>query len=301
MTDLLIIGAGPAGLTAAIYARRAGLESVVIEKEGVGGQMTQTYEIDNYPGLLHISGMDLGNKMKEHAKELGVPFVYDEITRIDKSGTYYRVLLESGEIYECKGVIIATGATHAKLNVPGEDRLAGAGVSYCATCDGAFFKDRDVAVVGGGDVAIEDAIFLSRIARNVTLIHRRDTLRGAASLQEQLMKCPNVTILWDTVVEEIGGESVVDSLLLKNVKDDEEFNLFVSGVFVAVGINPVNVVTEGLMCNAKGYVIAGEDCRTNLDKIYVAGDLRAKPLRQIVTAVADGANAVTSFTEDMNN
>ena len=298
MTELMIIGAGPAGLTASIYAKRAGIDCQLVEKEGCGGQMAQTYEIDNYPGLLHISGMDLGEKMKNHAKELGVDIIYEEIKSIKKSGSDYSVTFESGDVKECHGIILAGGATHAKLGVAGEDTFAGSGVSYCATCDGAFFAGQDVAVVGGGDVAIEDAIFLSRIARSVTLIHRRDELRGAASLQEQLKKCPNVTILWDTIVEEINGKTNVDSLLLKNVKDNEEFNLFVTGVFVAVGINPVLVDIEGLTVNERGYVKASEDCRTNLERIYVAGDLRAKPLRQIVTAVADGANAVTSFCED---
>ncbi|MBP5565760.1 MAG: FAD-dependent oxidoreductase, partial [Lachnospiraceae bacterium] len=185
-----------------------------------------------------------------------------------------------------------------KLGVPGEDRLAGAGVSYCATCDGAFFKNKSVAVIGGGDVAIEDAIFLSRMASSVTLIHRRNELRGAASLQEALKKCENVSILWDTVVEEINGQYSVESLSLRNVKDNEDFNLIVQGVFVAVGINPVKTAMDGLNCNGKGYIVAGEDCRTNIKGVYAVGDVRSKNLRQIVTAVADGANAITSFTED---
>lgn len=299
MYDLIIVGAGPAGLSAAIYAQRAKLNTVIIEKEGCGGQMSQTYEVDNYPGLPGISGMDLGDKMKEHAEKLGVSVVYEEIKSINKVEDYYVVHLMTGGVYEGKGVIIASGATHAKLNVPGEEEFAGCGVSYCATCDGAFFVDKDVAVVGGGDVAIEDAIFLSRIARSVTLIHRRNELRGAKSLQESLMKCKNVSILWDTIVESITGSDCVESLALRNVKDNEDFNLFVSGVFVAVGINPVLANIDGLLLDDRGYVFAGEDCRTNLERVYVAGDLRTKPLRQIVTAVADGANAVTSFTEDI--
>ena len=298
MHDLVIIGAGPAGMAAAIYAMRAKLDAVVIEKEGCGGQMAQTYEVDNYPGLPGLSGMELGEKMKEHAAKLGTNIVYDEVKSINSQDERFILHLESGQILESKGIILATGATHAKLGVPGEDRLAGAGVSYCATCDGAFFKNKSVAVIGGGDVAIEDAIFLSRMASSVTLIHRRNELRGAASLQEALKKCENVSILWDTVVEEINGQYSVESLSLRNVKDNEDFNLIVQGVFVAVGINPVKAAMDGLNCNEKGYIVAGEDCRTNIKGVYAVGDVRSKNLRQIVTAVADGANAITSFTED---
>lgn len=298
MYDLVIIGAGPAGLAAAIYAKRARLDAIVVEKEGCGGQMAQTYEVDNYPALPGVSGMELANKMKEHAMSLGAEIIYDEIKSIKKEDDKFIIEYYTGSVVESRGIILASGATHSKLKVPGEDKFAGSGVSYCATCDGAFFSGKDVAVVGGGDVAIEDAIFLSRIANSVTLIHRRGELRGAASLQESLKNCDNVNILWDTVVESINGDKKVDSLSLRNVKDNEDFNLFVNGVFIAVGITPVKNEIEGLMCNAGGYIIADEDCRTNIKGVYAAGDVRAKRLRQIVTAVADGANAVTSFTED---
>ena len=260
--------------------------------------MAQTYEVDNYPALPGISGFELGTKMKEHAMSLGVEIIYDEIKSINHQDDRFILHYDTGGVAESKGIIIASGATHSKLNVPGEDKLAGCGVSYCATCDGAFFSQKDVAVVGGGDVAIEDAIFLSRIAKSVTLIHRRGELRGAASLQESLKKCDNVNILWDTVVESIDGDNRVESLSLRNVKDNEDFSLLVNGVFIAVGITPVKNEIDGLLCNAGGYIIADEDCRTNIKGVYAAGDVRAKRLRQIVTAVADGANAVTSFTED---
>jgi len=298
MYDLVIIGAGPAGMAAAIYAKRARLNAIVVEKEGCGGQMSQTYEVDNYPGIPGVSGMDLSTKMKEHAMSLGSEIIYDEIEKINKRENGFEIQYATGDSCISKGIILASGATHSKLKVPGEDKLAGSGVSYCATCDGAFFAGKDVAVVGGGDVAIEDAIFLSRIAKSVTLIHRRNELRGAASLQESLKKCENVTVLWDTVVESINGKFNVESLSLRNVKDNEDFNLFVSGIFIAVGITPVKNEIDGLMCNAGGYIIADEDCRTSVKGVYAAGDVRAKRLRQIVTAVADGANAVTSFTED---
>lgn len=298
MYDLVIIGAGPAGMAAAIYAKRARLNAVVVEREGCGGQMAQTYEVDNYPGLPGISGFDLATKMKEHAVGLGAEIIYDDIKSIKKVDEKFVLTYETGSEVETKGIIIASGATHSKLGVPGEEKFAGAGVSYCATCDGAFFSKKSVAVVGGGDVAIEDAIFLSRIAKDVTLIHRRGELRGAASLQESLKQCENVNILWDTVVESINGDKKVETLSLKNVKDNEDFQLFVNGVFIAVGITPVKTQIEGLLCNAGGYIIADEDCRTNIKGVYAAGDVRGKRLRQIVTAVADGANAVTSFTED---
>ena len=298
MYDLVIIGAGPAGMAAAIYAKRARLNAIVVEREGCGGQMAQTYEVDNYPGLPGISGFDLGTKMKEHAVGLGAEIIYDDIKSIKKVDEKFILTYDTGSEVETKGIIIASGATHSKLGVPGEEKFAGAGVSYCATCDGAFFSKKSVAVVGGGDVAIEDAIFLSRIAKDVTLIHRRGELRGAASLQESLKQCENVNILWDTVVESINGDKRVETLSLKNVKDNEDFQLFVNGVFIAVGITPVKTQIEGLLCNAGGYIIADEDCRTNIKGVYAAGDVRGKRLRQIVTAVADGANAVTSFTED---
>ena len=298
MYDLVIIGAGPAGMAAAIYAKRARLNAVVVEREGCGGQMAQTYEVDNYPGLPGISGFDLATKMKEHAVGLGTEIIYDDIKSIKKVDEKFILTYDTGSEVETKGIIIASGATHSKLGVPGEEKFAGAGVSYCATCDGAFFSQKSVAVVGGGDVAIEDAIFLSRIAKDVTLIHRRGELRGAASLQESLKQCENVNILWDTVVESINGDKKVETLSLKNVKDNEDFQLFVNGVFIAVGITPVKTQIEGLLCNAGGYIIADEDCRTNIKGVYAAGDVRGKRLRQIVTAVADGANAVTSFTED---
>ncbi len=305
MRDLIIVGSGPAGLSAAVYAKRAGLDTLVIEKDPVsGGQILITYEVDNYLGLPGINGFDMGTKFREHADKLGAEFAEGTVSSIEivekgdeSHAPKIKVVTDGGE-YESRTVILATGASHNKLGIKGEEEFTGRGVSYCATCDGAFFSGKDVAVVGGGDVAIEDAIFLSRIARTVTLIHRRSELRGAASLQESLKKCDNVNILWDTVVESINGDNRVESLSLRNVKDDEDFNLFVNGIFIAVGITPVKTVIDGLMCNAGGYIIADENCRTNIKGVYAAGDVRAKRLRQIVTAVADGANAVTSFTED---
>lgn len=216
--DLIIIGSGPAGLAAAIYAQRARLDALVMEKEMMsGGQVLTTYEVDNYPGLPGINGFDLGMKFREHADRLGARFAEDQVLQVEKTEEGFLVKGEK-ETYRTRTVLIATGAAHRKLGVPGEERLAGMGVSYCATCDGAFFRDKVTAVAGGGDVALEDAIFLSRICRKVYLIHRRDELRGAKSLQEAVMALDKVEILWDTVIEEIQGDGQVESLKLKNKK-----------------------------------------------------------------------------------
>lgn len=309
--DLIIIGSGPAGLSAAIYAQRAKLDTLVIEKEMVsGGQVLTTYEVDNYPGLPGIGGYDLGMKFRQHAEQLEASFQEDEVRRIelatadDEELKAAEVRPEQGEeikkvvgkkaTYLAKSVIIATGATHRKLGVPGEEELAGMGVSYCATCDGAFFKKKVTAVIGGGDVAIEDAIFLSRMCSHVYLIHRRDELRGARSLQEKLLSLDNVTVVWDSVVEAIRGDEKVESLQVKNVKTGAESSLPVDGVFIAVGITPNSQPYAGLVDMDHGYVKADETGATSVPGIYAVGDVRTKQLRQIVTAVADGANAVTS-------
>lgn len=309
--DLIIIGSGPAGLSAAIYAQRAKLDTLVIEKEMVsGGQVLTTYEVDNYPGLPGIGGYDLGMKFRQHAEQLEACFQEDEVRRIelatadDEELKAAEVRPEQGEeikkvvgkkaTYLAKSVIIATGATHRKLGVPGEEELAGMGVSYCATCDGAFFKKKVTAVIGGGDVAIEDAIFLSRMCSHVYLIHRRDELRGARSLQEKLLSLDNVTVVWDSVVEAIRGDEKVESLQVKNVKTGAESSLPVDGVFIAVGITPNSQPYAGLVDMDHGYVKADETGATSVPGIYAVGDVRTKQLRQIVTAVADGANAVTS-------
>ena len=293
MKDVIIVGSGPAGLAAAIYAKRAGLDMLVVEKNYTsGGQVLTTYEVDNYPALPGINGFDLGMKMREHADGLGAEFVEAEVTEVVSEGAVKRVVTDNGT-YEAAAVILAMGAHHAKLEVPGEEELSGMGVSYCATCDGAFFKDKDVAVVGGGDVAVEDAIFLARTSRKVYLIHRRDSLRAAKSLQEKLTVLPNVEMIWDSVAERILGTGQTEGLVLRNVKSGEEKELAVQGVFVAVGIRP----NSGDICkeaakDEKGYYIAGEDCATSVPGIFAAGDIRTKQLRQIVTATADGANAV---------
>ena len=315
MYDLIIIGSGPAGLSAAIYGKRAGMELLVVEMAPMsGGQVLNTYEVDNYLGMPGINGFDMGMQFREHADKLGVEFLDAEVISVEPAGSmienrsemaaaemnradqqiYYKVHTTEG-VYETKTVVLATGAGHAHLGVPGEEAFSGRGVSYCATCDGAFYRGKTVAVVGGGDVALEDAIYLSRFCEKVYLIHRRDELRGAKILQEELFQKENVELLYSHTVQEIQGEDMVTGLLIKDLKAEKNNVLAVDGVFIAVGIIPhTDLAKELLECDEKGYVIAGEDCVTSMPGVFVAGDARKKQLRQIITAVADGANAVTS-------
>ena len=295
MYDLIIIGSGPAGLSAAVYGKRAGLNLLVLEKNPMsGGQVLNTYEVDNYLGLPGINGFDMGMKFREHAEKMGAEFKEAEVTAIEDKKSVKLVHTTEGD-YEAKTLILAMGAHHAHLGVPGEEELAGMGVSYCATCDGAFFKDKVTAVVGGGDVAVEDAIFLARACKKVYLIHRRDSLRAAKVLQDALFALPNVEVLWNTTVSEIKGEDMVDTLILQDAASGEKKPLSVNGVFIAVGIHPDTEICRKLVsCDAGGYVLAGEDTATDVPGIFVAGDARKKPMRQIITAVADGANAATA-------
>lgn len=293
MYDLVIVGSGPAGLGAAIYGVRAGLNTLILEKNPMsGGQVLNTYEVDNYLGLPGINGFDMGVKFREHADKLGASFQETEVLSIEDLGNK-KVLHTTNESIETKTVILAMGANHAKLGVPGEEELSGMGVSYCATCDGAFFRNRTVAVVGGGDVAVEDAIFLARGCEKVYLIHRRDSLRAAKVLQDALLSLPNVEILWNTTVEEIQGTDCVESLAIK--KEGQEKELKVDGIFIAVGIHPETKLCNNLVSlDEAGYCLADETCETSVPGIYAAGDIRKKPMRQVITAVADGANAVNS-------
>lgn len=297
--DTIIVGSGPAGLAAAIYASRAKLNMLVIEQNFVsGGQVVDTYEVDNYPGLPGITGMDLGLKLREHAEKLGAEFVRTKVKSLERSEKGNWLVVCKKETYEAKTVVLATGAHHRKLNVPGEDDFAGLGVSYCATCDGAFYKNSEVAVVGGGDVAVEDAIFLARSCKKVYLIHRRDQLRAAKVLQEKLFSLDNVEMVWDSVVEKIDGEDQVQYIQVRHVKDDRTHSINVDGVFVAVGIEPESKLAEGIArLDPYGYVKADETGNTGVPGLFVAGDVRTKQLRQIITAAADGANAITSVEQ----
>ena len=295
--DLAIIGSGPAGLTSAIYAQRALLNTVIIEKNPMsGGQILNTYEVDNYPGLPMINGFDLGLKMREHADKLGAKFVTASVEKVEKTEDGFSICIRDQEPIEAKTVIVATGAEHITLGVEGEERLKGMGVSYCATCDGAFFRGKTVAVVGGGDVALEDAIFLARGCEKVYVIHRRDEFRGAKILQQQLLSMENIEVLWDTVTEEIKGENAVSGIKVRNVKTQEEKELEVNGVFIAVGNRPdTEMVAEIVQRDEKGYIIGDETGTTSTKGLFVAGDVRTKSLRQVVTAASDGANAVYSI------
>lgn len=294
--DLVIIGSGPAGMSAAIYAKRAMLDVLLLEKEYMpGGQVVQTYEVDNYPGIPKTNGMELGDKFAAHAKELGVEMKTGEVVEIQAEGAVKKILLKNGEVIETKTIILATGAVHRTLGIPGEAEFAGMGVSYCATCDGAFFRNKTVAVVGGGDVALEDAVFLSRICEKVYLIHRRNELRGAKILQNQVMEKENIEILWDTVVTKIDGENSVKRVEIQNVNNHVDNILNLDGIFIAVGTKPASMLLKNdLKTDEQGYIIAGEDGITNIPGVFVGGDGRAKNLRQVVTAVADGANCVQS-------
>lgn len=294
--DLIIAGSGPAGLAAAIYARRAELDILVLEKEMLsGGQILNTYEVDNYPGLPGSSGFDLGMKFREHADKLGAVFVEEQMDHADLTGEI-KTIFCGKKIYQTRTVIVATGAHHRKLGIPGEDELSGSGVSYCATCDGAFFRDKTVAVIGGGDVALEDAVFLARMCKKVYLIHRRDKLRGAKTLQNRVFESEKIDIIWDTVPESIVGEDRVEGIAVVNKKTGQQRRIDVDGVFIAVGIEPESgIFKETLEMDSQGYIVAGEDGVTSVPGVFAAGDVRTKQLRQVSTAVADGANCVTSI------
>ena len=295
MYDLVIIGSGPAGMAAAIYAQRACLNTLVLERTGFGGgQVLNTYEVDNYPGLPGISGFELAQKMSEHATKLHAVTTEDDVAEITAEGAHYIVKGENNT-YETKGIIIATGAKHAHLNVPGEEELAGMGVSYCATCDGAFFKGLRVAVVGGGDTAFEDALYLADLATEVHIIHRRDSFRAQQYLVDKAKKKTNIFFETCKVPLEIRGGFDLESILLRDVNTGEEKELAVEGVFVAVGQQPDTAFLQGkVLLDAAGYIVAGEDTLTDIAGVYAAGDARTKTLRQVVTAAADGAVAATA-------
>ena len=293
--DLAILGAGPAGICAAIYATRAKLNTIWLDKKFVqGGQIVDTYEVDNYPGLPGITGLDLGEAMAGHAEKLGMKPQREPVRSIAAEQGIKVIRTKKNE-YRARAVIIACGATHRHLGIPGEEELSGMGVSYCATCDAAFFQDRTVVVVGGGNVAVEDAILLSRTCKMVYLVHRRDELRAEKILQECLFACKNVELIWDSIPLSIEGTDKVEALKIQNKKTQEESFIETDGVFIAVGIVPGTEKFKDLVkLDEAGYIVAGEDGITSEPGIFAAGDIRTKNLRQVVTAVADGANAVAS-------
>ena len=293
--DTAILGAGPAGISAAIYAARAKLNTLWLDKQfEQGGQVLNTYEVDNYPGMPGISGMDLGEAMAGHAAKLGIEPLRENVLSVEDAGTEKIIRTKKHE-YRARTVILACGASHRKLDIPGEEELSGMGVSYCATCDGAFFKNKIAVVVGGGNMAVEDAIFLSRICKKVYLVHRREELRAERILQESLFACENVEIRWNSVAVEIQGTQCVTGLKIRDVQDATESVIDTDGVFIAVGILPNTDKFRNLVkLDEAGYIVAGEEGITETPGIFAAGDIRTKMLCQVVTAVADGANAVAS-------
>lgn len=292
MYDVIIAGGGPAGLTAAIYAARAGLSSLVIEQLAPGGQVAQLGKVENYPGLQSIQGLDLALQMEAHAKAAGAVITVGQISGFDLAGTIKKV--KTAVEYEGKAVIIALGTQRRNLKIAGENELAGKGVSYCATCDGNFFRGKSVAVVGGGNSALGDALYLANLCSKVYLIHRRDHFRGSFSMQKQIESNPKIEIIYDSVVEKIDGEQKVTGLTLKSLKSNSVSSIEVSGVFVAVGMEPRTELLQDVLTLSDGFINADESGVTEIPGVFAAGDIRKKELRQIVTAASDGANAANS-------
>jgi thioredoxin reductase (NADPH) len=293
--EMIIIGAGPAGLCAALYAGRSELDAVLLELGVPGGQLLLTDLVDDYPGLEEVGGMELAQRMADHAKRFGVDVTTARVERVERDDEgRFVVETEGGTTYRAPAVVYTAGGTPRMLDVPGESEYTGRGVSYCAICDGAFFKDEEIAVVGGGDAAVEEADFLTRYASKVTVIHRRDELRAQAVLQQRLLKNPKVEVIWDTVVEEIRGQPTgVTALQLRNVKSGETSELPVSGVFIFIGFLPnVDILSEHVEHDPAGYIVTDRDMRTSIPGLFVAGDVRSQLVRQITTAVGDATTAV---------
>lgn len=304
--DVVIIGEGPAGLSAGIYAARAKMKTLIVEKEKAGGQIVITEEIANYPGSVeNASGPSLIARMVEQADSFGAERVLDTIKEVDFDGKI-KVLKGIKNEYKAKTVIVATGAKSRPIGCPGEKELVGKGVSYCATCDADFFTDLEVYVVGGGDAAVEEAMYLTKFARKVTIIHRRDELRAAKSIQEKAFKNDKIHFMWDTVVTEIKGDGVIESMVVKNKKTGVETEIFpdeedgIFGIFVFIGYTPVTELFEGKLDMEKGYILTNEDMKTSVPGVFAAGDCRKKSLKQVVTATADGAIAAVQAEKYIN-
>ena len=291
--DIIIIGGGPAGLTAGLYASRSRLNTLLIERALIGGQIVTTDKVENYPGFEEgISGPELVRHMEAQAKRFGLEIISGRVVSAEDNGDSKSVRLEDGNEYTCKAIIVASGAEPAKLEVEGEDKYRGRGVSYCATCDGAFFKNLKIAVVGGGDSAIEEALFLTKFGSEVYVIHRRNELRATKILQERLFANPKIKVVWDSVVEKIEGDDFIKGTLLKNVKTQEKNLLNVDGIFIYVGTSPnTEFLPNNIKLNEKGYIITDDNMAASVPGIFAAGDIRAKLLKQVSTAVGDGATA----------
>lgn len=292
--DIIIIGGGPAGLTAGLYASRARLKTLLIEKGLVGGQVVTTERIENYPGFEEgIAGPELIKRMDAQARRFGLEIISGNAAKVEDSGDSKVVALEDGKKISCKAIIVAAGAEPAKLEVEGEDKYRGRGVSYCATCDGAFFKNLKIAVIGGGDSALEEALFLTRFANEVYIIHRRNEFRAVKVIQERVFANPKIKVIWDSVIEKIEGEDfAVKKIAVKNVKTGEKKELDIDGVFIYVGTRPnTDFLPANTKLNDKGYILTDDNMATSIKGIFAAGDIRAKLLKQVSTAVGDGATA----------
>ncbi len=291
--DMIVIGGGPGGYTAALYAARSGLDVVVLEKLSAGGQMALTHQIDNYPGFVEgIDGFTLGMNMQQGAERFGAKTELADVTAVELTGEIKKVVSSEGTFYG-KTVVLSTGASPRELGVAREKEMVGRGVGYCAACDGMFYRDKTAVIVGGGNTAAADAMLLSRICRKVILVHRRDTLRATKIYHEPLMKAENVEFRWNSVVDELLGEEKITGVVLKDVNTGELSQVDCDGVFVSVGRKPATeLFADQITLDGAGYVVADESTRTNIPGVYAVGDMRTKALRQVVTAVADGATAV---------
>lgn len=296
--DVLIVGAGPAGLTAAMYAARGRLNAVLLDRAAIGGgQLLNTELIEDYPGFRSVSGSELAQRMEEHAREFGARIEYGNVVEIWAEGDMRYARTEDGEIYEAPAIIVCSGGSPRRLKVPGERDFAGRGVSYCAVCDGAFFRDQVIAVVGGGDSAVEEALYLTRFASKVYLIHRRDQLRAQKLLQERALSHPKIEPIWSSVVEEIGGGDSVEWIRLRNLRDDSRRTLQVGGVFVYVGFQPNNeLFRDPIERDEGGFLVTDERMETSIPGIFAAGDIRSQYVRQISTAVGDATTAAVAVT-----
>jgi len=301
--DLVILGGGPAGLTAGMYAARARIPLVLLEKGQTGGQMAATATVDNYPGMVDpIFGADLAQKMEMQARKFGLEIVPADVNLVSKTDQGFLVCLDSGETYSCRALILTTGASPVKLGIPGELALAGKGVSYCAVCDGPFFRDFEIAVVGGGDSAIEEAVYLTRFASRVHVIHRRDQLRACKEIQEKAFSEPKIVIHWSTLPVAVIGEKEVSALRIRSVKDGSEEDLSVGGVFFYVGLRPNSEsFRELVLTDRGGFIITDQEMRCSIPGAFAAGDVRSKVLRQISTAVGDGATAAYAAQHYLEN
>lgn len=292
--DVIIIGAGPAGMTASIYTSRANLTTLMLEKKFPGGQMLSTGEIENYTGYDEISGPELSEKMFNHSKKFGTEFDFGEIIDIELSGNY-KIVKTSDKEYKCKSVIIATGTEARLLNIEGEAEFSGKGVSYCAICDGAFFRNKNVVVIGGGDSAVEEALYLSNLAKEVTVIHRRDQLRAEKILQERAFSKENIKFIWDSIPKKISGEKKVSHITIENVKTNEQTEINADGIFIYIGMIPQTDIFKKLnILDDRNYVVTDKNLSTSIPGVFCAGDARQKEIRQVITAASDGSIAAQS-------